>query len=236
MKNKLKIPACETCQSRVHSIFSDLKNSDLVILSENKCGNIYKKGQMIFYEGNKPTGLFCINHGKVKVYKMNEQGKEQIVRLAKDGDVIGYRSLVSGTMYAASASVLEDATICYIPKSHFTHLLQSNVELSMKTIRLLSHDLEMAEKKISRLAQNTVRERLAETLLSLKEFSGLEEDHETIGISLSREEMANIVGTATETVIRLLSEFNHEKLIEISGRKIKILNHQGLLKAANVND
>jgi len=236
MKNKLKIPACESCQSRVSSIFGELKNSDLTVLSENKCGNLYTKGQMIFYEGNKPTGLFCINHGKVKVYKMNEQGKEQIVRLAKDGDVIGYRSLVSGTMYHASASVLEDAVICYIPKSHFTHLLQSNVDLSMKTIRLLSHDLQLAEKKVSRLAQNTVRERLAESLLGLKEFSGVEDDGATISISLSREEMANIVGTATETVIRLLSEFNHEKLIELSGRKIKILNLTGLVRAANLSD
>ncbi|MBX7151748.1 Crp/Fnr family transcriptional regulator [bacterium] len=236
MNKKFEIPLCDNCQSRVHSIFNDLKESELSSLSANKCGNLYKKNQVIFYEGNKPTGLYCLNKGKVKVYKINEDGKEQIIRLAKDGDVLGYSSLISGESFSSSAAVLEDAMICFIPKSAFIGLIQNNSELSMRMIQLLSHDLKTAENRIANLAQNTVRERLAETLLMLREFCGFEDDHVTLNITLSREDIANIVGTATETTIRLLSDFKHEKLIDLEGRKIKILDHQGLIQAANIYD
>jgi CRP-like cAMP-binding protein len=236
MNKKIEIPACMSCQSRVNSIFSDVKEAELHALSANKCGNIYKKGQVIYYEGNKPLGLFCINQGRVKIYKTNPEGKEQILRLAKDGDVIGYASLVSGEMYSSSAAVLEDATICYIPKNVFLGLIQTNSNLSLKMIQLLSHDAKMAETRIANTAYNSVRERLAETLLMLKEFSGYEADQATLKTSLSREDLANMVGTATETVIRLLSEFNHEKMILLEGRKIKILNHGALMGAANLCD
>jgi CRP-like cAMP-binding protein len=236
MNKKTEIPACSSCQSRVYSIFNDAKEAELNVLSGNKCGNLYKKGQVIYYEGNKPLGLFCINKGKVKVYKTNSEGKEQILRLAKDGDVIGYGSLMNGDLYSSSASVLEDATICYVPKNVFLNLVQSNTNLSLRLIQLLSHDMNDAEIRIANTAYNSVRERLAETLLMLKEFSGYESDQATLKTALSREDLANMVGTATETVIRLLSEFNHEKMISIDGRKIKILDHHSLLQAANISD
>jgi CRP/FNR family transcriptional regulator len=236
MNKKIEIPACSSCQSRVYSIFNETKESELNALSANKCGNLYKKGQVIYYEGNKPLGLFCINKGKVKVYKTNSEGKEQILRLAKDGDVIGYASLMNGELYSSSASVLEDAMICYVPKNVFLNLVQSNSSLSLRVIQLLSHDMNYAETRIANTAYNSVRERLAETLLMLKEFSGYESDQTTLKTALSREDLANMVGTATETVIRLLSEFNHEKMISIEGRKIKILDYPSLMQAANIAD
>ena len=236
MNIKLESPSCAECQARLNNVFCTLSDKQLNELSVEKSCNFYKKGQLVFFEGNRPTGLFCISKGKIKIYQIGIEGKEQIIRLAKDGDIIGYRSLISGEMYSASASVIEDATICFLPRKIFFDLLQTNSELSTRMMKLLSHDLRAAEKRITGLAQKPVRERLAETILMLKEFYGLDKDNLTIKANLSREDIANIVGTATETAIRILSEFRSEKLIELTGKKIQVLNHDMLVKAANVFD
>lgn len=236
MKTKFDIPYCEICQPRLDSIFNELSREELESLSLHKGCNFYKAGQILFYEGNYPTGLFCMNKGKVKLYKADEFGKEQIVRLAKEGDVLGYRALLTGGTYAATAEVLEDATICFVPRDAFLDLLKKSSTLSMKVIHLLAHDLAKAEQKELSLSRKPVRERLAETLLMLKEFYGSEGDQATIKGSVRREDLANMVGTATETVIRLLSEFKREKIIELTGKKIKILNHHVLVKTAHAYD
>lgn len=236
MKSRFEIPTCESCEARIKTVLCHLNDSELSELSLRKTCNLYNKGQAIFYEGNKPLGIFCISEGRIKVHKLGDTGKDQIVRLAKGGDILGYRAMVSGEYYTASATALEDSRICFIPKSTFFDLLQTNSELSMKLVLLLSSDLKTAETKITHLAQKPVRERLAETLLVLKEFYGVEGDGETLKVSMTREEIANIVGTATETIIRLLSEFKKEKLIALHGRKLKILQHTSLVKTANVYD
>lgn len=234
--SKEPVNYCEECSSRLLSIFCDLKPRQLDILSSNKSGNVYKKGQFIFTEGNRPMGLFCIHKGKVKIFKVGLDGKEQIVRLAKNSEVIGYRSLISGEMYQASASALEESVICFIPKNIFFELLQSNPDLSMNVVRLISNDLRRAERRISDMAQKTVKERLAETLLMLKEFGGFEKDNKTIDLSLTREDLANIVGSATAHTIRLLIEFKNARLIDLKGRKIKILNARALSDIAKISD
>jgi CRP/FNR family transcriptional regulator len=236
MKKRFEIPACQNCQARVISIFSDLQNNELTTLSANKCGNMYKKGQVIFYEGTTPTGLFCMSQGLVKLSKINADGKEQIIRLAKGGSVLGHASLLSGATYAQTATALEDTTVCFIPRSVFMDLVQNKSAMSVRVVELLSHDVQEAESRLLNMAYHTVRERLAETILMLKEFSGLEEDGKTLKTMLSREDIANLVGTATETVIRLLSEFKDDGLIELSGKHISILNSQRLLATANIVD
>jgi CRP/FNR family transcriptional regulator, polysaccharide utilization system transcription regulator len=236
MNIKLESPSCVSCQSRLNNVFCTLTDDQLTNLSVEKSCNIYKKGQLVFYEGNRPTGLYCVNKGKVKVYQIGTEGKEQIIRLAKDGDILGYRSLISGEMYTASASIIEDATICFIPKKTFFDLLQTNSDLSTRMMKLLSNDLKSAEKRITGLAQKPVRERMAETILMLKEFYGLDSEKHTIRANLSREDIANIVGTATETAIRILSEFRSEKMINLVGKRIQIVNSDALIKAANVFD
>jgi len=236
MNIKLESPSCATCQSRLTNVFCTLTDDQLANLSVEKSCNIYKKGQLVFFEGNRPTGLYCVNKGKVKVYQIGVEGKEQIIRLAKDGDILGYRSLISGEMYTASGSVIEDATICFLPKKTFFDLLQTNSELSTRMMKLLSNDLKGAEKRITGLAQKPVRERMAETILMLKEFYGLDGEKQTIRANLSREDIANIVGTATETAIRILSEFRSEKMINLLGKKIQIVNADALIRAANVYD
>lgn len=236
MNVKLEVPSCAGCQARLTNVFCTLTDEQLNSLSVEKSCNIYKKGQLVFFEGNRPTGLYCVNKGKVKVYQIGLEGKEQIIRLAKDSDILGYRSLISGEMYTASASIIEDATICFIPKKVFFDLLQTNSELSTRMMKLLSNDLKGAEKRITALAQKPVRERMAETILMLKEFYGLDSQKHTIKANLSREDIANIVGTATETAIRVLSEFKNEKMINLTGKKIQIIDSDALVRAANVYD
>lgn len=232
-KNNISI-SCQFCASRSSSLFNELHDKDLQVLSQGKTCIKYKKGQTLFYEGTRPMGLFCINSGKVKVFKMSSEGKEQILNLAKPGDFLGYRALISEEFYSASATVIEEAAICYIPKHNFLEILNSNPGFFKKMFKAVCEDLGVMEQKLVTIAQKSVRERLAATLLMLKETYGMEgKDSILIDIALSREDLANIIGTATETVIRLLSEFKSDQLIALEGKKIKVIDTQGLVKEAD---
>lgn len=225
---------CQFCQSRGDSHFSELPNDDLEVLSSHKSCVTYKKGQTLFYEGTRPMGIFCINHGKVKVYKMGSNGKEQILFIAQPGDFLGYRSLLSEEFYGATGTVLEQAAICFIPKSDFLSILSKNPAFFQKLMKAVCHELGVMEEKLAQLAQKSVRERLAATIIMLKETYGMEgEGSDVIDIALSREDLANIVGTATETVIRLLSDFKSDGLIGLKGKKIQVLDAQRLIHEAD---
>ena len=236
MNTKQIQPECQHCQARFKSVFCDLNEADLNELNLSKGCNTFKKGQIIFNEGGFPHGIFCVNSGKIKITQSGDEGKEQIVRFAKDGDILGYRTILSGDKYSSSATAIDDSSICFIPKNTFFNLIGKNANLSMEIMKLLSHDLNMAEHKITDLAQKPVRERMAEALLFLKETYGYESDNATINVILSREEIANMVGTTRETATRLLSEFKDDSIVALIGKKIKILNHQKLVKTANVFD
>ena len=238
MHSKLKkheAPNCENCTERGRSIFCDLHATDLNKLSEHKAYNTYKKGQSIFLEGNQPQGLFCIYSGKVKIHKFGDDGKEQIVRFARKGNVLGYRALLSGGAYFATATALEETTVCFFPKAIYMQVLLANPDLCLQTIKLLASDLKMAEHLMTNMAQKHVRERIAEALILLIEYYGLEDDNVTINTILTREDIGNMVGTTTETSIRVLSDFNKEKIIRLAGKRIGILNLEQLEKVANVS-
>jgi CRP/FNR family transcriptional regulator, polysaccharide utilization system transcription regulator len=236
MPNKFTPPECAECAVRCHSIFCDLGTDAIGHVNSIKDSHICRKGQIIFYEGNHPKGVYVIYSGKVKVSKLGSNAKEQIVRLARPGDVLGYRSLVSGDRYYASAAALEDSVICFIPKKEFFALLEKSGTLSMKLMKLLSNDLATAERKMVELVQKPVRERLAEALLILKEVYGVEKDGKTLNISLTREDIANFVGTTTETAIRLLSDFKDQHLIVLDKKKIIINDLPRLVRESHIND
>lgn len=227
---------CANCKKRFTSVFCNVENDSLDSINEEKVCTPYKKGQVIFHEGSRPLGIYCVNRGKIKLVKLGEDGKEQILRLIKPGDLMGYRALLSGDRYSASAVVMEDSGICFIPKELFMGILQKDGVLSMEMMKLLSDDLRKAETSITHLAQKPVRERLAEALLFIKETYGYEEDQKTIDLKITREELANLVGTATETTIRLLSEMKSEGVIQLEGKKITIINLSKLIKIANIED
>lgn len=227
--------ACTLCEHLKDSLFNGLEPEDLNKINLHKTCIQYKKGQNIFYEGTRPTGLYCMNAGKVKVFKNNVQGKEYIVYLAKPGDFLGYRSLLSEEFYGATATVLEDAKICFIPKENFFEVLQKNPVFMRKVVKAVCHEMGIMEERMAELAHKSVRERLAANLIMLKETYGMEgEGSVLIDLALSREDMASIVGTATETVIRLLSEFKADGLISFEGKKIRVVDAKKLAKQADL--
>jgi CRP/FNR family transcriptional regulator len=227
---------CQACEQRFTSVFCKAKQEFITEINEQKVCNVYKKGQTLFNEGSYPFGVYCINQGKVKLSHQGDDGKEQIIRLLRGGDVLGYRALLSGERYSATAVVLEDTQVCFIPKELFINVLKNDAGLAFEMMKLLSDELHKAEVKLTHLAQKPIRERLAETLLFIKETYGFEEDGITLNVRLSREEIANLVGTATESTIRLLSEFKKDGMVDLEGKKIKILHQKELIKTANLQD
>lgn len=227
---------CQECNARTHSIFCELTPSEIDSVSHYKTVTQYKKKSIIFNQGGQPHGIYTVNSGKVKIYQITENGKEQIVRLAKEGDVLGYRALLTGEKYSCTAETIEDSKICFIPKSVFFDMVDKNISISRRLLQLLSADLKRAENKISTLVEKPVRERLAEAILFLKEIYGFEADNATLNIVLTREEIANIVGTSKETAIRLLSELKDENVVQFVGKKIKVTDLKTLNHLANLLD
>lgn len=228
--------SCKICIIRNLSMLKYCSNDELEMLDDTKTCVTYKAGQIIFHEGNHPNALFCVNAGKIKLHKMGTDGKVQIVRLIKPGDFLGYRSLLSSTPYSASASVMEEARVCKIPKNTFFEILKENNSISEGMFKLLCSNLQDSEEKLTQMAYKPVRERLAEALLLLKTTYHDKNSSEDFTISISREDLASLVGTAKETVIRLLSEFKNENFVSSKGRKITILDFNELLKISHLYD
>jgi CRP-like cAMP-binding protein len=232
-QQEIHVPLCDSCSLESGSIFKYLTPDEVEALNFEKDFRQYKRGDILYQEGNRISGFFCINSGIIKVFKTGFDGKEQIIRFAKKGDIIAYRSVLSNELACTSAKVIEDCQVCFIPSEILISFIKSNPAYALELLKLACHELGEANSFITDIAQKTVRERLAEILLLLVHDFGLD-DEQFLNISLTREELANIVGTATESVIRLLSEFKSDKLVELNGRKIKILNTKGLEKISNV--
>jgi CRP-like cAMP-binding protein len=227
-------PECSTCEVFIKSYFSNLENEDLEILKFEKSSSLYKTGQMVFHEASRAVGVYCLNSGKVKLFKVGNDGKEQIVRFVTPGELFGYRSITGTRYYLLSAEAIEDSVICFINGNTFSELLKKYPEITKNLLNALGKMLNEAENKIISIAQKPVRERLAETLLSLCLKFYPEGCKDNNVLNLSREDLANIVGSATETIIRLLSEFREEKLIAIEGRRIILKDVRKLKKIANL--
>jgi CRP-like cAMP-binding protein len=215
------------------NFFRELTAAEVAELSAHKVCRHYRKGDVIFAEGQRSGGLYCVSAGKIKLFKTGPEGRDQIVRLAGTGDVIGYRALISHEPYYATAAALEDCAVCLIPPADFFAFVEKNQHFSMGLIQTLSRDLRRAEERMLNLAQKSVRERLADTLMLLRDTYGYTSAEEMIlNVTLSREDYASLVGTATETVIRLISDFRMERLIETPGKRMKILNEHALRQIA----
>lgn len=227
--------SCEECPSRLLGVLCAIEDPALEDLNRRKTTNMYKKGQVIFYEGNDAYGIYCIYAGRVKLFKSAISGRQQIVRVAGPGDLIGYRAIFAEEPYAATAEALEDATICCIDKNAFFSVMSDNPKLALTVIRKLAKELRIAEDMATSIAQKSVRERMAELILMLKETYGRpSKKGVTIDLHLSREEMAEMIGITQETAIRLLSEFKQDGLIEVKEREITVLNPKALVEVANL--
>ncbi|MBP7504811.1 MAG: Crp/Fnr family transcriptional regulator [Prolixibacteraceae bacterium] len=233
MRTMLKRPTDDDTDLAGFLLFKKLTDEELNRLNFEKSCSSYRKGTIVYREGSRLTGFYCVTRGIIKIFKTGIDGKEQIIRFAKRGEIIAYRSLLSQELACTTAKVIEEAVLCHVPYQTLLYLIQNNWQFAHHMLQIVCRELREANDYITDIAQKSVRERLAEVLLLLKE--NFELDHQnTLQISLTREELANMVGTATESVIRLLSEFRQDNLIELQGRKIKFLNISGLRKVAGL--
>ncbi len=216
------------------TVFKHLTEKELDILPIEGGTDSYKRGAMIYEEGTRINGFFIVCKGIIKIFKTGFDGKDQIIRFAKPGDVMGFRSTITGELACTTTKTIEEAEIVYVPGELVRKYVMTNGNFAMDLLQIACLELGDANDYITDIAQKTVRERLAEVLIQLKWTFDLDRDN-FLQISLTREELANIVGTATESVIRLLSEFKQDQLIEIFGRRIKILEEAKLIKISNMH-
>lgn len=214
---------CEQCIVREFSALKTLTKDELITMSNCKTASTIRKGEAIFMEGENVNGVFCIKAGVCKMTKLSANGKDQIVKLTQKGELLGQRSLISDEPANLSAIAVEDMEVCFIPKSEIIGFFNQNNAFSMSLMKSVCGDLKDADDMMVNLAQKNVKERLAQTLLYLEAKFGVLEDN-SLRLQLSREEIASIIGTATESCIRLLSEFKKLGLIELNGKKITILD------------
>lgn len=228
---------CEDYPSRSSGVFCGLEGAELSEISQHKVTNLYKKGQTLFVQGNHPFGLYYISSGNIKVTKTSPDEKESIIRIITGRDVINHRSLFTEEYYKATATAMEDSRVCFLDKKFIMKVIQEQPSVSLNIINKLSRDIRAAENKVSSFHQKNVREKLAELLLLLKESHGetLENGKVKINIKLTHEEMATMIGTTNETLIRFISEFKNKSLITQEGKNIIIENEEILLDWANLS-
>ena len=222
---------CEQCIIRQFNSLKYLSKEELTRVSNCKTTKTIKKGEAIFEEGERLKGVFCIKDGVCKVSKMSENGRNQIISLVSKGDLLGERSLISDEASNLKAIALNDMQVCFIPKEEIIKDLSKNPSFSMSVLKDMAQTLKQADNVIVDMAQKTVKQRLAETLLNLQDKFGVNAEN-TINIHLSREDIANIIGTATESAIRLLSDLKKREIIEFKGKDISIINRNELDKIA----
>jgi CRP/FNR family transcriptional regulator, polysaccharide utilization system transcription regulator len=217
-------PYIELCLEGSSSIFKGINQKDKETLVHQHTLSIIKKGQFLFKEGEKTRGLLCLASGKVKVFKDGVGGRGQILKMVRHQGFIGYKALFSDIPWSVSAIALEDSAICIFEKNAFLRILKKNPDFSIKLIKLIADELSFSNNRTVSLTQKHIRGRLAESLLILRDTYGYEADGKTLRVSLSREDIANMSNMTTSNAIRTLSNLATEEIIEITGRRIGIID------------
>ena len=201
-------------------------------LKQNYIVKCYKKNEMIYSEGDTPHNLLCLVNGKVKIFREGVGRRSQIVRIVKAEEYFGYRAMLAEEPYVTSAMAIEHSIIYIIPGQVFISLLKQNHELAFFFIKMLAKDLGISDSRSVNLTQKHIRGRLAESLTFLKDTYGYEADGATIGIYLSRYDLANFSNMTASNVTRTLAIFVNEKIITVDGRKIKVIDEDRLMRIA----
>jgi len=218
---------CEQCIVKQFNSLKSLTKDELLRISNCKTTKTIKRGEIIFSEGEKINGVYCVKDGICKLSKLSENGKDQIVKLNYKGDIMGQRSIVGEETSNLTAIALNDMEVCFIPKAEILSDLENNPSFSFDLLKQMAQDLKDSDNTIVNMAQKSVRKRLADALIYIYSNFGVDKEF-YLKVVLSREDYANIVGTATESAIRILSQFKSEKLISTSGKQIKIENLEAL--------
>lgn len=216
-----------------NTVFKHLTEDELAYIPFAEGLEKYKRGSLVYEEGHRINAFYVVVSGIIKIFKTGFDGKDQIIRFAKPGDIMGFRSTITHELACTSTKVIEDAEILVVPGDLVTSFVKQNGTFAMDMLMIACQELGEANDYITDIAQKTVRERLAEVLIHLESTFHLNAE-KYLNISLTREELASMVGTATESVIRLLSEFKSDGLIGLNGRKIQILNEKELVRIANL--
>jgi CRP-like cAMP-binding protein len=229
---------CETCASRSLGVLCRLDAPAIHLIDTQKVTNLYRRKQVLFYEGQTPTGVYCVATGAVKLYKTGADGRVLIVRTAKAGDMVGYRSLLTGEKYDVTAEMTEEGEVCFIDKTTLVTTINENPKMAMDVIRRLGGEMGNAESKLREFSQKSVGERLAELLLKFKDAVGrIEKDGATLlDQRISRDEIAQMLGSSSETIIRALRQFADDGLIRLEGKQIFIADLPGLTEAARLEN
>lgn len=216
------------------SVLENLPEIEYELIVSGKTDKVYKKGEIIFREGAYPDGIFFIKSGKVKKYKLNPDGKEYIIYVANTGEIIGYHAILSEDRYPDSAAALEESTVSFIPRKNFLEALKQSDTLNKRLLRTLSHEFAVLANSLSLFAQKSVRERLALQLIVIREKYKVNfKPGMAVEINMSREDLASLVGTARENVVRLLTEFKEKGIVETRGRKIIVRDVNKLIEIAD---
>lgn len=225
---------CQICIDSPHSLLSELDAQTKQKIIDTTVCISYKKGEIIYQEGNMPMGLLCLVTGKAKIYKEGIGGRIQIVRLAKPIGFIGYRGFFAEEIHIASAEAIEDSIICRIKTELILDIVRTTPDLAMSIIRALATDLGFSNRRTVTLTQKHIRGRLAEALLVLKETYGYESDDCTLKVCLTREDLANLSNMTTANAIRTLSNFATEGIVKLIGKRIKIIDKEKLEEVNNL--
>ncbi len=225
MKGEITLPDAETCKRKFRETFKTISDPAPLFLPD--CVKAYKKGTLIYSEGTPMKGCYFVYEGIVKIYQTGNEGKEQIIKFEKEGDIFGFRSVILKETACTSVETLSDSILCFIPDTVLFQEIRNNAEFAYELMQIACKELGESNRYIKDIAQKSVKERLAEILLLIAHDFGIEPDG-TLKLAISREDLSNFVGTATETLIRLLSEYKTEGLVEAKGRKIKLLNLEKL--------
>ncbi|WP_047452143.1 Crp/Fnr family transcriptional regulator [Alistipes sp. ZOR0009] len=212
----------------VYSVFAHLTPEDREQIKEHCTWHRYRKGDIIFKEGDKPAGLVILVSGKIKLFKEGVGGREQIVRMSRPSSMIGYRALFAEENYISSVQAIEESIICVVDKATLYRIMRSNIDMTFAILKAVASELGFSTNRTVTLTQKHIRGRLAESLVFLKETYGYEDDGATLKVYLSREDLANLSNMTTSNAIRTLSSFASEDIIHLDGRRIKILDFNKL--------
>ena len=227
--------SCMNCTKKKYSLLDELSYQELETLERNRSVINYKKGEIIYKEGTKPTGLLCLNEGKVKLIRSISRNNEQIVGLKKPVDFIDVRALMRESLYQNSAKALEDSSVCFIEKDDFYAVVKNNSNLSLKIIRLFADELDKADNRLITMTQKHLHARLAEAILHLLEIYGTMDDEQTINCILKRSDLAGLSNMTTANVIRTLSFFSKEGVIESEKKRIKVKDLKKLMVISSIS-
>lgn len=231
MKEEVLLPDVTECIDKFKLTFKNVSDKDIEALFADNTIKSYKKGEFIYHEGARIKGCYFLFSGIVKIFQTGVAGKDQIIRFGKEGDIFGFRSVIRNEPACTSVETLSDCVLCYIPNASLLHMITHSPSFAIEMMQIACKELGDANRYIRDIAQKSVKSRLAEILLLIASDFGVESDG-TLTLNITREDLSNFVGTATETLIRLLSDLKNEGLVEAKGRKIKLLNRDKLKRLA----